>query len=282
MNQSRPLAVLAVLLAACSGGGKAPPASPPSPARRAPVPVAPNARLALSTGYRASAVMERTDSIVLTLPDGSRQVQREARHARFSIDVRQDGSVRVRLDSLTLRPSGPRSEQAERAAIGTVWQGRLTEAGLEGLKASKSGDLVGDIGTTVADFFPALPSGGVLEGTRWADTSESTLQVEVFEAQDHRIRRWEASKRSPREGVLSQPIRRTEEYEQLGKGAQAGREMRMSAQGSSKTTYYLLMTGKLDAILQTDSASRLITIPATRQAVPTIHVVRRSVMFEYP
>ncbi len=131
-------------------------------------------------------------------------------------------------------------------------------------------------------MFPALPSGGVLEGARWADTSETTLQVEVFEAQDHRVRRWEAAKRTPRDGVLSQPIRRTEEYEQLGKGDQAGREMRMSAQGSSKTTYYLLLTGKIDAIIQTDSASRLITIPSTRQAVPTIHVVRRTVMFEYP
>lgn len=281
MSQTRSTAVLAFLLAACSGGGTAPPTSQPIPARP-PVPVARNARLALSTGYRASAVMERTDSIVLTLPDGSRQVQREARHARFSIDVRQDGSVRVRLDSLTLRPGGPRSEQAERAAIGTVWQGRLTEAGLEGVKASKSGDLVGDIGTSVADFFPALPVGGVIEGARWADTSETTLQVEVFETQDHRIRRWEAVRRSPRQGVLSQPIRRTETYEQLGEGDQAGREMRMSAQGSSNTTYYLLLTGKVDAIIQTDSASRLITIPATRQAVPTIHVVRRTVMFEYP
>ncbi len=279
MNHHRlTIFAIAALVAGCSGGNPAQPGRQPAPARQ-PAANAPTTPIALTTGYKATALMERTDSIILTLPNGGRQVQRMGRHARFSIDVRRDGGVRIRLDSLALKPS---ENGSERDAVGTVWQGQLTGAGMGPLRTASKGALVADLGERARELFPALPGGGVLPGQQWADTSDASRHVEIFVAQEHRIRSWEAGGRSPRDGVIVQPVRLREQYEQLGTGQQAGREMRMSAQGTSSSTYYLLMTGTLDALVQTDSASRLITIPSTRQAVPTVQVTRTTVMFTYP
>ena len=272
------LALAAATVAACSSGA-APPAPTAAPAREVPPGDPPPARVSLATDYRGTALLERSDSIVLTLPDGSKQVQRLGRHARFSVEVRRDGEVRVRLDSLALRPS---ARGGEREAVGTMWQGRIGPDGLEEVRANRSGTLVADIGTAVSELFPLLPPSGVAPGQRWADTSETTRQVEIFEAQERRTSIWEAGQRSPRQGVIVQPIRVSERYEQLGEGEQAGREMRMSAQGVRSASYYLTMTGLIDALVESDSAARLITIPSTRQAVPTIQVTRTTVHFSYP
>jgi len=229
------LALLAAgtILAAACGGGAPPPARQPAPSK-APAPDAPMAPISLATGYRATALMERTDTITLSVPGGGKQVTSQGRHARFSIDVNRDGRVRIRLDSLALRPS---TDGRERKAVGTVWQGQLTANGLEELHSNASSQLIADIGERVRQLFPAIPGDGVLPGERWSDTTDATRQVEVFEAQEHRVRHWEAGERSPRQGVQVQPIRLTERYEQVGSGQQAGREMRMSAQGNSSATY---------------------------------------------
>lgn len=279
MTTTRSLSLLAAaLLAACSSGP--PPEPTPAPTREVAAGESPPARVALTFGYRATALLERSDSIILTLPDGSSQVQRMGRHARFTVEVARDGQVRVRLDSLVMRPSAGGSA---REAVGTEWRGRLSAAGLDGqLRSNRSSALSADLGSAVAEFFPALPAGGVAPGQRWADTTEGTRQVEIFEAQERRTGDWRSGERSPRQGVIVQPIRVRERYEQLGGGEQAGREMRMSAQGSRSATYYLTMTGLIDALVETDSASRLITIPSTRQAVPTVQVTRTTVMFSYP
>lgn len=278
MTSIRSLSLATLLVAAaCSSG--APPESAPAPSREVPTGEAAPARVALALGYTATALLDRNDSIVLTLPDGSRQVQRMGRHARFRIEVSRNGDVRIRLDSLALRPAagGPARE-----ATGTEWRGRLSPAGIENLRPNRTSGLIADIGSAVHELFPELPSGGVAPGQRWADTTEGTRQVEIFEAQERRTSTWVAGQRSPRQGVTVQPLRVTERYEQLGDGEQAGREMRMSAQGSRSATYYLTMTGLVDALVESDSASRLITIPSTRQAVPTTQVTRTTVMFSYP
>lgn len=278
MTIIRSLALAALVVApACSSGP--PPESAPTPSRAVPTGESAPARVSLALGYTATALLDRNDSIVLTLPDGSRQVQRMGRHARFRIEVSRNGDVRIRLDSLALRPAAGGSA---REATGTEWRGRLSPAGIEELRANRSSGLIADIGSAVRAFFPELPSGGVAPGQRWADTTEGTRHVEIFEAQERRTSNWAAGQRSPRQGVTVQPLRVTERYEQLGDGEQAGREMRMSAQGSRSATYYLTMTGLVDALVESDSASRLITIPSTRQAVPTTQVTKTTVMFSYP
>ena len=65
------------------------------------------------------------------------------------------------------------------------------------------------------------------------------------------------------------------------RGSAVRREMRMSSEGRRTSTYYVTMGGRVDALVQVDSASRLITIPSTRQAVPTTQVVRTRVAWVY-
>jgi hypothetical protein len=267
---------LALSLAACSSN-PAPSRGPtPDPVER-PTGEGP-ARIALATGFTGSATLERRDSIILALPNGGRQVQRLSRRARFTVSVTDRGEVRVRLDSLAFRPSAAGSE---REAVGTSWNGRLTAEGLSSLRSDRRGNVVAELTQAVHDLFPAIPRSGVSTGDRWSDTTKGRRQVEIFEASDERISAWSVGRRSTRGGILVLPVTASESYVQLGRGEQAGREMRMSSEGRRTSTYYLSMSGRPDALTQVDSASRLITIPSTRQAVPTTQVVRTTVSWEY-
>lgn len=280
---SRVIPLLA-LLVACAGTTPPPMIGGPATERRADAdaaaPTSSDAaiRIAPATNYRATARMERRDSIVLTLPDGKRQIQQTSRTARFSVQVSAGGDVQVRLDSLTFHPEVP---IASREAIGTVWRGKLGAHGIEELRPNRENGVTRDMTSTVEDLLPGLPRGGVVVGERWADTTNSTRRVEIFDAKDERRSAWRVGPARTIDALVVHPIEVTERYEQLGEGEQAGREMRMSAQGSRSATYYSTRAGRIDQMVQVDSASRLITIPETRQAIPTMQVIRTTVTFRY-
>jgi hypothetical protein len=267
--------LLATLLVACAGRSEPAPLPRPSGDPR---PGDADSRVILDLDYEGSASVERRDSILLALPDGGRQLQQLSRSARFSFSIDRRGELRVRLDSLRLRPAGGK----ENEVIGTTWTGRLGPDGVRDLRANRRGALVGELTAEVAALFPAIPRSGVASGDTWADTSKDKRQVEIFEASDERVAEWSVGRRTTRDGVLVLPVTARETYQQLGEGQQAGRAMRMSAEGRRSTTYYLTLTGRIDAIVATDTASRLITIPATRQAVPTTQIVRTRVQFRAP
>lgn len=270
------LVASAALTLACSSN----PPPKPAPTRSAPArpPAEGPARVVMATGYTGTAILERNDSIILSLPNGGRQVQRLSRRARFAVSVTDRGEVRVRLDSLVFRPSAAGSE---REAVGATWTGRLSAAGLGDVRSDRRSTVVAEMTQAVRDLFPALPRSGVTTGDRWADTTKGRRQVEIFEATDERVVSWTVARRNPRSGILVLPVTASENYTQLGQGEQAGREMRMSSEGRRTSTYYIAMNGRTDAIVQVDSASRLITIPSTRQAVPTTQVVRTRVGWDY-
>lgn len=268
-----------ILAAAAFGcAGNRPPPVAPAPTRPVPPAEGPT-RIVLSAGYRGVATLERRDSVILTLPTGSRQVQLLARHARFSVAVDNNGGLRIRLDSVAFRPSAAGNE---REAIGTTWEARLdAEDGVAELRANRRSPLVLELGEAVRDLFPAVPMTGVTTGDQWSDTTSSRRQVEIFATQDERVSRWSVGRRSTRNGLLVLPVTRSASYTQLGEGSQGGREMRMSSEGRSTTTYYLTVGGRIDQLTVADSATRLITIPSTRQAVPTVQKSRTVVRFEY-
>jgi hypothetical protein len=271
------LAILAALIAGWSSHPQPPPPAPrPSGPIRAPAEGP--ARILAAVGYTSSAILERNDSIILSLPNGGRQVQRLSRRARFTVNVNDRGDVRVRLDSLVFRPS---AGGGEREAIGATWTGRLTTAGLSEVRSDQRSTVVAEMTQAVHDLFPALPRSGVTTGDSWADTTKGRRQVEIFQANDERVSRWTVGRRSTRRGILVIPVTATESYIQLGEGEQAGRDMRMSSEGRRTSTYYISMSGRTDAIVLVDSASRLITIPSTRQAIPTTQVVRTRVGWDY-
>jgi hypothetical protein len=277
-----PLTLLGTLLAGACASNPPPPMIGGSPAS-SPVTVAEAGRadairITLAQSFRATADIARRDSITLTLPDGRSQLQRMQRAARVSVQLGTDGQIRIRLDSLSFTP--PLGDAA-RGAIGTVWRGRMGSTGIADLRPDRSNSLVEELTPTLGELLPALLRGGARAGDRWGDTTASRRRVEIFDATDQRRTQWTMAIAQTLEGIEVHPLTVSERYEQLGEGKQAGRSMRMSSQGSRTATYYMTRTGLVDRMMEVDSASRLITIPDTRQAIPTTQVVRTTVVWRY-
>ena len=257
---------------ACGGS----PAPTPAPTPQS-TPASSSSLVLLRNDWRAAVTMQRVDSLVLTLPDGTRQVQRLERLALFTVEISSNNAFSATLDSLAMRPA---ANQAIAAAIGTRWTGRLSGGGhIEGLRISRSTPLAEDLTTVVRSLIPPVSFSGVAVGRSWKDTTSGTVQVEVFQATERRVRSWTAGERLTLNGVLVYPIRVREEFEQLGRGAQAGREMTMTAQGSRSGNYYVTLDGRVDGAALRDSVAQFITIPATKVTVPTMRYSRLTLRF---
>lgn len=230
----------------------------------------------LATGWTASVTVERRDSVLLTLPSGDSQLQRYGRHARFLVTVADDGSTTVRLDSLVFRPS---AGSAGTDAVGTTWTGSLAPGGFDHVNPSRRSRVTDELGSMVRELFPVVPRSGVRVGDQWIDSVTATRQVEIFQSEDHRVGEWSVGEAIVRRGIGVMPIRVHEQYEQLGHGEQTGREMTMTAQGTRKSTYYIDREGMLIEAVHSDSATRLITIPSSRQIIPTIQFISTEIRF---
>ena len=265
--------LLAGLLGAAACSKSTPPVTRPAP--RDATPARP-AATRLTTQWQSRVLLEQRDSLVLTLPNGSKQVQRLGRQARFSLTV-ANGNFTVRLDSLRLAPA---SEEVSREAVGATWTGKLGAFGrLEALSASKGGMLVEELTTVVAALLPTLPRGGASAGEVWADTTKRTIRVEIFRAEDRRIARWRANTVTEIQGLRLVPVQLREEFEQIGRGVSSGREMNMTAQGSRTGTYFMTLDGRVERAVLVDSITKLITIPSSRQSIPTMQFSRTQINY---
>jgi hypothetical protein len=264
---------LALLLGAAACSSSPPPVTRPSVNRAGPV--RPTATR-LTTQWQARVALEQRDSLVLTLPNGSKQVQRLGRQARFTLTL-ANGTFTVRLDSLQLAPA---AADITREAIGTTWTGKLGAFGrIESLASSKGGIVAEELTTVVASLLPALPRGGAVAGEVWADTTNRTLRVEIFRAEDRRIARWRANAATEVQGLRLVPIQLREEFEQIGRGTSSGREMTMTAQGSRTGAYFLTPDGRVERAAMVDSIAKLITIPSTKQSIPTMQYTRTQISY---
>ena len=230
----------------------------------------------LTTQWQSRVLLEQRDSLVLTLPNGTKQMQRLGRQARFTLTV-ANGNFTVRLDSLQLAPA---SEEVSREAVGTTWTGKLGAFGrLESLTTSKEGILVEELTTVVAALLPTLPRGGAMTGEVWADTTKRTSRVGIFRADDRRIARWRANPSTDIQGLRLVPIQLREEFEQIGRGVSSGREMNMTAQGSRTGAYFMTLDGRVERVTLVDSITKLITIPSTKQSIPTMQYSRTQISY---
>lgn len=282
MNRFRTALVSVVAVAACAPSAPRPTPSPESveiPVSRRDQPVEASRAVTLRRDWTTSVTVEREDSIVLTLPDGTRQVQRQGRTAHFTMTL-TPGAVRVKLDDLILRPS---MGEAATSAIGTTWNGRVgTSGAITNLQASRSDPLAEEIGNVVRAFLPRLPHGTLEPNTTWSDSSSGSLRVEIFRADENRVSQWKSSSRTTRSGIDVIPVTLHESFEQLGKGSQSGREMTMTAQGRRIGTYFVTLDGRLDGATMHDSVAKFITIADTRQSIPTMQFARITLQYGSP
>ena len=223
-------------------------------------------------------MLERRDSITLTLATGARQTQILGQRARFSVEVAED-RVRIRLDSLTIQPSGG---PGEREAIGTEWVAEREAGTIGALAPSRRSPVVDDLTPMLQSLFPTLPTGGVRPGMTWVDTASGRRQVQAFDAQDRRTSDWQASPRTSRNGTPVQPVTATERFEQMGEANPGGQRMMMTAQGERSSTYYITTPGILQEVVLRDSVAMLISIPDRRQTIPTMQRIQTIVRFTPP
>ena len=268
MNTPRSAMLALLALAACN---RSAPEPAPRPAPR-PTPAAPST-VTLRREWSTVVVMERDDSIVLTLPDGNRQTQRQTRTARFTMTL-TPGAIRVSLDALTLRPA---LGDVANEVVGTTWTGRVSGSGrISSLQASRGTPLAEELGGVVETLLPRLADGTVRPGLTWSDSASGPVRVDIFRGTEHRSSRWTSGERTLRDGVEVIPVRVRESYEQLGRGSQSGRQMTMTAQGRRIGTYYVTLDGRIDAATMQDSVAKFITIADTRQSIPTMQYARTS------
>ena len=262
--------LLAAAAAACAGKS-----APVTAARPASNPAAP-AALLLPQTWRARVQLDRRDSIVLTLPAGETQLEQMRRHASFTLTVGPRAAVTIRLDSLEMSPpAGP----ASLPVVGTVWTGRMLGTGVDWFTTAGAGPVVEELRVDIAGFFPHLPSGGIVAGSQWQDTSATKGRVDIFETTERLTTQWLAGKDTTVAGAHLLPLRATSGLEQSGKGTGAGVEMKMTGQGSRSYTYYLSKSGQIDLVTRTDSVNVLISIPSSHQLVPTVRFIRSRVVF---
>jgi hypothetical protein len=227
-------------------------------------------------GWHATVLVQRDDSIILTLPSGDKQLQRFDRRAGFTLAMDGDGSVSLRLDSLTLRP---RTGTAPAVPMGVTWTGRASDAHVDALRVSGGGDPAAELTAVVRSLLPRLPAGGVHARMRWADSSTGNVRVDIFKASEHRTAAWSSGAISDRPGGRVLPVLVREDFEQLGDGQQDGRRLTMTSQGRRSGTYYLTSDGRVSGAQLDDSVAMLISIPATKQVVPTMRYGRTTVRF---
>jgi hypothetical protein len=262
-----------VVAASTACAGKATPIATPRPTGNAPT--RPGARL-MPALWRSRVQFDRSDSIVLTLPAGATQVQRMTRRAVFTLTVGPESAVTVRLDSLTMSPA---PEATAHSVVGTVWTGRMLGTRVVWRATAATDPVIEGLRLDLEGLFPSLPSGGVVAGTRWADTSTIRGRVDIFETSQRVVMKWTAGSDTTLAGTSVLPLRATGELEQSGTGSGAGVAMTMTGQGSRSVTYYMSKIGQIRLITKKDSMSVLISIPSSRQLVPTIRLIRSRASF---
>lgn len=257
------------LVAACS---HQPPTNEPAPVS------GPRSNgISLRDGWHATVLVQRNDSIILTLPSGDRQLQRFERSAGFTMMMDGDGRVSIRLDSLTSRPRTANDQGT--TPVGATWAGRAGDARVNAMHVTGGGDPAAELTAVVRNLLPRLPAGGIHARMTWTDTSTGDVRVDVFKASEHRTARWSSGVVSQRAGSGVLPVLVREDFEQLGDGQQGGRKITMTSQGRRSGTYYLTTDGRVSGAQLDDSVAMLISIPDTRQVVPTMRYARTIVRF---
>jgi hypothetical protein len=232
--------------------------------------------ISLRDGWHATVLVQRDDSIILTLPSGDRQLQRFERRAGFTLTMDGDGRVSLRLDSLI---SKPKSGNPAAIPVGATWSGRASDAHVDAMRVSGGGDPAAELTAVVRGLLPRLPEGGVRARMSWVDSSTGDVRVDIFRASEHRMASWSAGTLSERAGSNVLPVLVREDFEQLGDGMQGGRKLTMTSQGRRSGTYYVTPDGRVSGAELADSVAMLISLPDRRQVVPTMRYARTSVRF---
>lgn len=276
-------AVVLLLGAACAGGsGPAPrPAPAPGPAQRptmdpgrtdAPAEVA--VRYPVAGAGVTRYVLNRRDSIAVTMPSGESQLQMSGSTAWASLrwSATDSGThFAATVDSLQSDQDLPipfeqvDSVQQARWTFFRTPTGRIVH--LTGGPASLRGDQIRD---QLVLLFPPLPAGGARPGAVWADSAAFPTRVSAFEATEQAAVEVRAAAVPGPRGSLGVTLDRRRTAE--GAGTQFGQAITVRATGTDTLEVVLGLDGAVQSAAGTRVTSLVVELPAIGQAVP-VHQV---------
>ncbi len=267
---SVPLLFVAAL--ACHSAG-APPAVLP---KTNPVSTdAPLPTVALTSEWSTGISFVRRDSIILSLGNGQRTVEKRERSAQFAVKLTA-GMISIRLETLAFTPAVPIPGNT----IGTTWNGRVDANGrISQLRSSHDDAMTLEVERMIAQMLPHLPRAGATIGSSWKDTTSGKVHIDVYQTDEWKYSTWSVGTPAKVNALQLTPVTVRESFEQLGKGSVADRSTTMSAQGGGGGTWYLTAIGRVDHAELSDSAAKLVTISGTRDPIATMEYTRTTIRY---
>jgi hypothetical protein len=276
MSVRSSLAVLTYLVLAGCGSAttRAGEPRPPTPETGEPVPGAPEPSGVTYLPVRDAAyVLERHDSLTLTLPGGANQLQLIDRTAYLHVTLTRDAAgylATIVLDSLQASVGGVAAvPDSVLPAWGTRWTATLTPHGeLSALRADRSSTIGDQIGNNLRSLFPTLPPDGVQVGMEWTDTTEVPIRADAFDAVERSLTRYRAVESDDSRARKAIKLESNGSYQRTGRGKQYDQQLEMTASGNRVAVHYLNPDGTLASARGSDSGNMTITVPAVGQTVP--------------
>ncbi len=219
-------------------------------------------------------LLERRDSIAVTMPSGESQLQLSANLAWATLTwTATDTGTRVSavVDSLLPDPGLPLPFEQVDSALQARWtffrmpNGRITD--LTGGPASLRGDQIRD---QLVLLFPPLPLGGARPASSWADSAVFPTRVSAFEATEQASVQVQAAALGGPRGSLSLVVLRNRTVG--GAGTQFGQAITVRAAGSDTLNVILGLDGSVRSAAGTRVVSLVVELPAIGQAVPVDQV----------
>ena len=199
----------------------------------------------LQPGWRSTVLVERTDSIVLTLPSGDRQLQYSRRTTGLTVTIGSHGEVGVHVDSTRSVPA-------------------------DGVAAP-------DLSGLARVLLPRLPEAGARPNATWRDSATETVPADIFKFKvtERRTATWST-------GAITDhtmPVRVSEDFEQLGNGLQDARRVSITANGRRTGSYYARDDGRILRATLRDSSAMSIGIPDAKQVLSGTRLTRTEIRF---
>lgn len=219
-------------------------------------------------------LLQRRDSIAVTMPSGESQLQVSASSAFATLTwAATDSGTRITatVDSLVPDPDLPLPFEQVDSAQQARWtfvrapNGRITE--LTGGPASLRGDQIRD---QLVLLFPPLPVGGARAGVTWADSAAFPTRVSAFEAVEQAAVQVRAAALPGPRGSLGVTVVRTRTAS--GASTQFGQTITVQASGTDTLEVTLGLDGGVQSAAGSRVVDLVVELPAIGQAVP-VHQV---------
>jgi len=235
--------------------------------------------ITMRTGWSAVVSADRRDSVLVTVGPGTTQLQEFNEHATFSLSVARDGTILIRLDSLSPEAGSPPGGDVK----GTVWRSRISDLASGTLAITTGTAAAARYTDLVARILPRITSRVVTAACHWRDSATVPARVDGFQGSERRWGKWSTG--GPL-GTGKITIDDDEAFEQIAGGEISGQQMSMTAQGRRSATYYLNAAGIFDRANLRDSSAVLVSVPESHRLVPATRysdvVLRFSITSDKP